>query len=286
MQILLIPTHQRPAFLARTLQYLREAGARDHLVVFALDRGADPTTRLIARAYEGPKIVLPPASHPYQKGSCNILEGLREARAIADRIGVGRIHILEDDIFVAPDYLQWHRLADDLYRPMIASACRNQNTRMVPPDDPEGAYYHPSYQSLGVSLSLEMVDLILPHAVPEFYGDPIGYCDRHFPDTALPITYAEQAGLIRRIVERYGLRTLYAAVPRAYHAGFVGTNRPGSELTGSFAEQVRELSGMSGEEMNRRAGIFEDITPCDMTPREIDRIRIVSLQSDCIAEAL
>ena len=187
---------------------------------------------------------------------------------------------------MAPDYLQWHRLADDLYRPMIASACRNQNTRMVPPDDPEGAYYHPSYQSLGVSLSLEMVDLILPHAVPEFYGDPIGYCDRHFPDTALPITYAEQAGLIRRIVERYGLRTLYAAVPRAYHAGFVGTNRPGSELTGSFAEQVRELSGMSGEEMNRRAGIFEDITPCDMTPREIDRIRIVSLQSDCIAEAL
>ena len=109
---------------------------------------------------------------------------------------------------------------------------------------------------------------------------------RHFPDTALPITYAEQAGLIRRIVERYGLRTLYAAVPRAYHAGFVGTNRPGSELTGSFAEQVRELSGMSGEEMNRRAGIFEDITPCDMTPREIDRIRIISLQSDCIAEAL
>lgn len=192
-------------------------------------------------------------------------------------MGASVVHILEDDIFVAPDYFRWHEMAHATLRPAIASACRNQNTRLVPSDDPEEAYYHPSYQSLGVSLRLDVIDLVLRHATPEFYGDPIGYCARHFPDTALPVTYAEQAGLIRRLVERYGLRTLYAAVPRAYHAGFVGANRPGSELTGSFSQQLRELSAMSAEQMNERAGIFCDITPCDMTPRPIDRVRPVLL---------
>lgn len=199
--------------------------------------------------------------------SNNILTGLVDAA----RGGWDRVHIVEEDVFVSDGYFSFHDQVWDLAPESFAvSACRNQNTANTDLG-PGGAWRHASYQSLGVSLSADAVRAVVPHVVPEYFADMVGYCRRTFPASRIPAPHAEQDGLLNRLRERAGMSTVYPSVPRAYHAGFTGYNRSGGRmLPGLPHEQAVRLLHMTSQELNSLAQPeFRDleVTPLEFTEK-------------------
>jgi hypothetical protein len=101
---------------------------------------------------------------------------------------------------------------------------------------------------------MDSVRAVVPHVTHRYFFDPVGYCRRYFPGSQIPAPHAEQDGVLNRLRERAGMKTVYPVVPRAYHAGFTGYNRHSQvELTGSPKEQADFLLAMTSEELNLRA---------------------------------
>lgn len=199
--------------------------------------------------------------------SNNILTGLVDA----DRGGWDRVHIVEEDVFVSDGYFTFHDDAWSLDPEAFAvSACRNQNAE-DPGVGPAGVWRHPSYQSLGVSLSADSVASVVKHVVPEYFADMVGYCRRAFPRSVIPAPHAEQDGLVNRVREAAGGVTLYPTAPRAYHAGFTGYNRSGGKVLAGLPHEVAvRLLSMGSAELNELAQPeFRDIevSPLDFEER-------------------
>lgn len=262
MNIVIIPCHRRPDFLAVCLERILSAdGANEQFYLFAVDRGFDPQVLSVIRQFPLQHTVLRQPNHPYPGPSFNILEAYRVAFDMALRLGAYRIYLIEEDIWIAKDFFRWHERVNA----PIASACRNQNLAEPPTTSPEEIYEHSSYQSLGVSFALAYVNTFLPWVEPGYYRDMIGYCREWFAPHGIPDANAEQDGLIHRVLLRYGFKTTYAGAPRAYHAGFTGSNREGAILEGSLAERIARLRTMTAEEMNALAPPeFADIVSCNL----------------------
>ena len=103
------------------------------------------------------------------------------------------------------------------------------------------------------------------HARPEYYGSMLGYLRSMAPASRYGDLYGEQDGLINRLVEASPIACLYPHVPRAYHVGFVGCNRPGRTVDGPLADRIAALQAMAPDEMNARAEKYRDIRPIDLT---------------------
>jgi hypothetical protein len=197
--------------------------------------------------------------HQFHGNSYNVLSGLKDAL----KVGGDLVHVVEDDIMVSLGYFQYHEAMHEAVPDAFAvSACRNQN---LEGDAPAAAYLHPSYQSLGVSMRPGTVERIVVHEKPLYYGDMVGYCRRNFPDSAIPPGHAEQDGLINRVREDLGASTVYAAKPRAFHAGFYGYNRAGTKIpSGSIEYRSARILAMNSEEMNAMAGAMKDHEVIDL----------------------
>lgn len=260
--VVLVPAWRRPDMLHACLTRLEAAAAPGVTVVVSLDRDSDSRCRTVAEGFSRriPSIYLREMHrHPFRGNSYNILSGLRDCLKLNGDL----IHIVEDDILVSRGYFPFHEAMHRAAPQAFAvSACRNQN--LITPRT-EAAYLHASYQSLGVSLRPDIVDRILAHEAPEYYSDMVGYCRRTFPSTLIPAGHAEQDGLVNRVRESGGGRTAYSVRPRAFHAGFHGYNRPGTQLTGGTVEErAARILTMSSEEMNTLAGELKDHEVIDL----------------------
>ena len=279
MNIVIIPCHRRADFLTVCLERIMAAdGASENFYIIAVDRGYAPEVLSVARLFPLPKLVHVAPRHPFTGPSYNILEAYREALRMMPRLDARRIYLIEEDVWISKDFFRWHEQAAEKFRPLIASCCRNQNERSESDSinalastplqfglvEPAIVYEHLSYQSLGVSFDPMFLSLLMHYVTEDYYRDMVEYCKANFPPSHIPEANAEQDGLIHRVCLRYGARTLYAAAPRAFHAGFTGANRDGRGLTGSLMERVRALKEMTAEEMNALAPEeFADIVPCD-----------------------
>lgn len=231
-------------------------------VVVSLDRGYDPACRTVAETFyrRFSSIYLREMNdHSYRGNSYNVVSGVRDCM----RLTWDLLHIVEDDILVSRGYFRYHeamhRSAPEAF---AVSACRNQN--QIRPRD-EAAYLHPSYQSLGVSLRRGVADAITAHDGPGYYGDMVRYCQRMYPGSIIPAGNAEQDGLVNRIRESLGKRTVYTTRPRAFHAGFHGYNRPGTALTeGTIEQRSARIMSMTSQEMNALAGKLKDHEVIDL----------------------
>jgi len=94
---------------------------------------------------------------------------------------------------------------------------------------------------------------VAPHGRDAYYRDPRGYLRAHFPGSRIHAGHTEQDGLINRICERGHFKVIYAATPRAYHAGFHGYNRAGTPLSGTVEQVSARLLTMSAAELNAHA---------------------------------
>lgn len=263
-EIVIVPAWRRPDFLLAALRRLEIADDGNQEYWIALDRRHDQRVNLVARAFtqrHGARSRTLLRSHGYRGNSYNVLTSYREAV----QEGPDFIHLVEEDIFVSRDYFSFHRAAHALRPDVFAvSAARNQNHVGDPDPDPEALYACSQYQSLGVSFRPERLLAVLAHATPAYLRDPVTYCRRQFPRTQIPAANAEQDGLINRVVEAARAEVLYPALPRAYHAGFVGYHRKGLTLLGTVEQRADKLLAMTTEEMNAAAHSYPDHQVVDL----------------------
>jgi len=278
MDIVLIPCWRRADFLTVTLRRIvAAADPRRHFIVFLVDQGAWPSVRRVARGCPLRHEVLEARERPMHGNSYNVLRGYAHALAIAPAMKAKLVYLVEEDIFVAGDFFDFHEAAHARFPScFFVSAVRNQNDSRPLPPDRARIYLHRSYQSLGVSFGTEVVRRIVVHHNADFYRDPLAYVSRLWPHSERKPANCEQDGVIDRIVEAERSAGVYPFVPRAFHAGFVGYHRRGRSFGGSLAERVAKLERMTDAEANRRAHDYKDIETCDLRrhcvpPLVIDR---------------
>ncbi|MCP9209721.1 glycosyltransferase family A protein [Streptomyces sp. NEAU-Y11] len=262
--MIFIPAWRRPDMLHACLTRLSivAADASDLTVVVSLDRESDPACRDVTEGFSPqlPSLYLRVMhSHRFRGNSCNVLSGIRECLHLEPDL----IHVVEEDVLVARSYLRYHEAMHRAAPSAFAvSACRNQN---LPGEAPGAAYLHPSYQSLGVSFRSDIAERITLHDRPQYYARMVSYCRSVFPGSEIPPGHAEQDGLINRVREASRGQTVYAAKPRAFHAGFHGYNRPGTMLSdGTIEERSARILSMTSEEMNTLAGDLKDHQVIDL----------------------
>lgn len=268
-----MPAWRRPDFLHATLTRLAAADDPALRYLIALDRGFAHAALQVVHRFTtrvGPDrvSVVRRVRHRYRGNSFNVLTGYREALAHDPTL----VHLVEEDVLVAADYFDFHRRAHDLAPDVFAvSGCRNQQflAGHDPPPDPDAAYLHRSYQSIGVSFRPARLAEVLIHATRAYLIDPIRYCRTHFPGSAIFPGNAEQDGLAHRVLEAGGRSTLYPALPRAYHCGFMGYHRRGTPLTGGIFERGERLLTMTAEDLNGHALTYPDhtVVPLDVPGR-------------------
>jgi hypothetical protein len=265
VEIVIVPAWRRPAFLSATLRRLALADGGDLHIWIALDRRHDAGTAQVAAAFlharGTARTRVLGRSHPYRGNSYNVLRSYQEAVMATAEL----VHLVEEDVLVGIDYFDFHRAAHELAPDVLAvSAARNQNHPHDPDPDPAALYLGSQYQSVAVSFRPERLAPVLAHAVPSYFHDPIAYCRKKFPRSLIPVGNAEQDGLINRVVERDGQRVAYAALPRAYHAGFTGYHREGARLVGSVDQQADQILGMTTAQMNAAAHSYPDHQVVDL----------------------
>lgn len=277
-EIVIIPAWRRPEFLKAALYRLAIADDGRPEYWICLDRGylgsLTPVTTWFKRRM-APRVRIGTRSHNYKGNSFNVLMSYRDALAE----GADLIHLIEEDILVGADYFDFHRRAHELAPDTFSvSACRNQQfvAGHEPPDDETAVWRHPAYQSLGVSFKAERLKAIIPHAKRAYFTQPVAYCRRYFPHTAINPNNAEQDGLLHRLSENAGLSSTYAAVPRAYHAGFVGYHRKGRLPSGGVDARAARILAMSAQEMNERAGSYPDHTTISLDGFRLPVDRVIN----------
>lgn len=269
-EIVIVPAWRRAPFLLATLHRLAIAAEVDPdiQIWISLDRRHDQDTATVANHFQRTqppgRVALFQRRHPYRGNSYNVLQSYRVATLERPEL----IHLVEEDVLVSADYFAFHRAAHLLAPDVVAvSAARNQNHVGDPLPDPAALYLCSQYQSLAVSFRPERLAPVLAHCVSAYFSDPIGYCRKHFPRSRIPRANAEQDGLINRVVEQARGRIAYPALPRAYHAGFVGYHRKGATLTGTVSQQADQILAMDTAEMNAAAHSYPDHQVVDLDAR-------------------
>lgn len=263
MQIVIVPGWQRAGFLEACLRRLHACDRPDLLVWVALDRGHDPSSLLVARqwasAWPGRYEILFD-NHRYAGNSHNVL--CMYKRALDHQPTPELVHLIEEDVFIADGYFDFHDQVHALLPHAFAvSACQAQmflECGPSPEPHPERVSLAPRYQSLGVSFRPDRLEGIRQHLVPAYFSNPIGYCKAMFPNSGLPPANAEQDGLLDRLVEASGTGVAYPWTPRAYHAGFVGYHRNGLRLPGTPSAQADRLLTMTASDLNAAAYSYPD----------------------------
>lgn len=265
--VVIVPAWRRPDFLTACLRRLLVADDGQQTYMVSLDRKFSPEVQQVTARFAGQmgiRAIVKYRTHRYPGNSFNVLTSYRDALTMGPEL----VHLVEEDIFVGSDYFDFHRQAHSTAPGVFAvSACRNQQFPTDPSPADDAVYVHGSYQSLGVSFRPELLEKIVPHAVPAYFMNPIGYCHRRWPHSRIPAGNAEQDGLIHRVIEAEQGVTGYPFSPRAYHAGFVGYHRKGLQLQGTLAERADRLLAMTSEDLNGAAHSFPDHVAVDLDAR-------------------
>jgi hypothetical protein len=279
--IVIIPCWNRPGFLHVCLEHIKNAkGFDNYEYYFCVDRGNYSLYQNVICSFSAKNsecVIRPP--HNYKGNVYNFLNAFRDIQKKGKAYDI--IHLIEDDVFIAPDYFDYHLKAWEAVKDekdvFAVSACRNDNLKDAAFEirmNPDSAIYlHQSYQSLGVSFTMQSINKIARHAIPAYWNFPVQYLQNTFPSSKLPKGQAEQAGLIHRIVIQDNLQCAFPVVPRAYHAGFAGKNRTAKKHESYYtAEEIRK---MTQQQMNQEAVSHPDIKQCDMIYRNTDKLVLI-----------
>lgn len=127
------------------------------------------------------------------------------------------VYLIEDDIFVTPDFFKWHKEAmgnSEFYSCSIAG--KTEECR------------YSIYRSLGVCWRRTELEKIVKHAIPEYYtsmASMANYINNNFTSLYDPTEFIEQDGLISRVIEQENMDVIWAPEFKAYHIGVYGYHR-------------------------------------------------------------
>lgn len=223
-----IPVFSRPAFLKICLEYILQADQCERFqFIFCIDNGYDQRILPIIKAFPLTKAQ---SIRTYKvigggKQSENVLTGLQNACQFNKPV-----FYIEDDIFIGKDFFTFGlELIKKEPKILCAILSKNNNVNDNPPENINGYYIKKNtdnYQSLGSIFNPDMfMKYVAPHNIPDYVFRQIQYISHVFPHSQLEKSYAEQDGLIRRIIEKEKLQVAFSCVPRCFHAGFWGYNR-------------------------------------------------------------
>jgi hypothetical protein len=276
--VIVLPCWRRAEFLWHCLDNLTRVQGLDELeILFRPDTGYSADNLEVIREFADrlPHFTIdfpPPCPFRRTKQSANLLLGYLKAAAVARRF----VFLIEDDLMIARDYFRWHRAVHEAAGRLFCSiASSNPNRAVAVPAEPEGFYLTSGdYCSIGVCFDQQALrQWVAPHVNMAYFRRPKRYLRRLFPDSRVPLGFAEQDGLLRRIQERSGLPIAYACLPRVFHAGFYGYNRAGG-LSGDWRQRVAALREIiySPEAMRSAASRPEWVDqPVSLEPPEWSR---------------
>lgn len=202
-----MPTLNRPEMLALALEKLskcpqkKELDVRLYVDVCSTERLDD--IEFVRDEYFPEAMIFQASEHiPAPSGCWNILNALKQGY----HTGADYIFLVEEDVFVYPEFITWH-LFKQQQGDWFATCGRRR-------------YEHLSdyYTNPGSCLSKESLRQIVPHINDSYFKDRKGYLDRFFGsmDEASDL----DDGLIRRVARACHGKIAYPERPVCAHKGF------------------------------------------------------------------
>lgn len=225
--IVIVPTYDRPEMLWHCLQYIAKCPDANKLVIWvAVDHHADqpppPKQDIEQVTAQFPHLAVLTQwrkSHRYHGNSYNLLTAYKDAYEVEAE----RVFLVEDDVFVRPEFFAWHRM-----KHQEGFGCSIGVVK-----EP----HHGWYASLGVGFTRETLKLIVPHCTPAYYANMRSYCRRTFPSTTED---CEQDGLWCRVLRHE--RVAWAYEPLCQHVGWYGYHRQKSiRPVGTLVEKYDQV---------------------------------------------
>lgn len=281
--VILIPTYLRPEFLQICLEHLAQTTATATPKEFWIcaDRRPDDEYRYkiildwqndVLSAWRGtlPIRCIAGTKHTYSGNSFNVLESYKKAY---NEPGVRNVYLVEDDVFVTPDFFRWHELAAEVEPESpcsIAYRCSRNHEAYRDILQP-GSYFTTArdYASIGVRWTRERLSFLLEHAQDKYYADQAGYIQHRFADNRFSGDFAEQDGLIMRVMWEQHWYTTWPYVPRCFHMGWYGYHRPNGKRPDGFLDSkigAIKATISNPERLKQAAPDFGDIEPYPTEP--------------------
>lgn len=184
-------------------------------------------------------------------------KGMRDAL----RDDVGLLMLVEEDVCVAPDFIQWSRAVHAKFQPFCAYGIIPGEIK--PTGRPEDVGLGPWFCAWGASFGREAMKACIEHDVHEYHTGQHAYLSKHFPGWEQ--CGAAWDGLICRLLGQHGRKGAYPHRARAYNLGVYGHFRSRTPpwksptLEGHIAE-VGELI----RNPDAMQALAPDCRPCDL----------------------
>ncbi len=224
MDIIIVPTYNRPELLWLTLEHLAACPEAQLCSVWVCvdchnDEPLPPMDEIgeVVGLFPQLKIQVDvrPA-HPYHGNSYNVMT----AYADAAKTDAEFIYLIEDDVLINRDFFWWHIAAQVLHQPFCSVAA--ENTRSAVTDN--FVTSNKDYASLGVCFPRASVEAIAQHAKHEYFANMPGYVIGRFGAMFEGDSY-EQDGLILRVMGARHGQSVWTNEPKAQHVGWFGYHR-------------------------------------------------------------
>lgn len=230
MNSVVIPCFNRADYLTLCLEYIMKADNWDqYKYIFACDIGTTKDVYQVINQFVCKnKFKITPKPHSYKLGkqSFNVMNGLLCKETKESNF----IFYIEDDVFIAKDFFTFSEKIHKKESPFVSILSKNMNSST--PESPLeniNAYYvkfSNEYQGIGSCFNKNLLNYFLQqHFQQTYFMSPTSYVKNNFPNSKLNSFYAEQDGLIRRIIEKNNLKVCFSHIPRCFHAGFYGYHR-------------------------------------------------------------
>lgn len=272
--ICIVTSYNRPEMLHECLRRIQIAqGNLELLVYVSLDNriGAPyhPDIIEVLRRFNDKLDIKLKVRHPHSfpGNSHNTLEAYKEAFKAAPQY----VFLIEDDVMISKDFFQFHYAAHQLTKLFCSVGVKcTRRSDIAEIDDPERIWVSGSdYASLGVCFPHDSLGYIIPHAHEPYYSNMPGYVARYFKDSRFKNEFAEQDGLILRIMGHWnGLCGWpYASTARAFHAGYYGYHRmDGAKPFGQLDERIENFREImfDKDKLELLGPNYGDIHPCNL----------------------
>ena len=264
MNIVLVPCYKRSEMLFHCLLNLSRAkGIENHRVVVCEDNhvGEPPdndNAKVVGScgliADRDLRVIEP---HRYWGNNWNTLKSYEWA----SRQDCELVYLVEEDVIVGEDFFTWHETVQRELQPFCSIGVRHLDIPTT--NDPRQYFETHAFASLGVCFPKVSLSCIR-HGIPAGYFDnPIQALDGEYPNSIFKGAHGAQDGLISRIMERHGLRSVFPLRPRAFHAGWYGFNRDMStQPQGTLQERIDAV----GLALSNRGYVpdMDDCQPCEL----------------------
>lgn len=240
-------SHNRPDMLDLTLQYVDKLKGRDKVDVFIYQDGPRiEFKQKVREAMSYGSITM------HQTKQClglskNILWCLQD---MFEKQGYQLVTILEDDVLLSSDFVEWVQESAFLGGPEIFTISGfgnvgHENKHRV---DPSWNAITDWYFTGAVTFRLADYALVKQHICPEFFEHAPGYMHKHLGDSckkASPefynfqftgpdkVRWPLQAGLINCIRVAHKKKQITPIVSRCQNIGYYGFNQPNKQPDGS-----------------------------------------------------